>query len=75
MSPAAESPQRFEPAVNGGGPQPLDLDQVLSIIDEIEGRELLESRCGSFSVIEPAQELAQVVAVTAYGGGREIVAL
>jgi hypothetical protein len=47
---------------------------VLPVIDQIESRELLESR-GTFSVVEPAQELMQVVAVAAHRGRREIVAL
>jgi hypothetical protein len=50
-------------------------DQVLPIIDEVEGPQLFEPRGGSFSAIKPAQELAQVVVVAAPPGGREIVAL
>jgi hypothetical protein len=41
-------------------------------LDEVEGGQLFETR-GSFSVIEPAQELAQVVAVPAHRGGGEIL--
>jgi hypothetical protein len=40
-----------------------------------EDREFLESRGGSFSLVEPAQELAQVVAIAAHRGRREIIAL
>jgi hypothetical protein len=50
-------------------------DQVLPIIDEVEGPQLFEQRGRSFSAIKPAQELAQVVVVAAHRGGREIVAL
>jgi hypothetical protein len=47
---------------------------MLTIIDEVEGRQLFET-LWSFSAVEPAEKVAEVVAVAAHCGGREIVAL
>lgn len=71
-APPAEAAQCLEAAIDGGGLELLDLDQVVTVSRELEGREARQRVLGRCLLLEPAKEQSHFGAVGADGSGAQI---
>jgi len=72
-SPAAESAQRLEAAVDRGGAQSLDGDQVLSVVDQVVRPELFPAEVSFPGFAIPAAKSQEVLAVAIDGLGAQVL--
>ena len=71
--PSAQPAQGVQPAIDRGGP-PTGGDHVLAVGDQFVFGEPLDGEGAVLHRAVPGEEVAQIVAVTAQGGRREVVA-
>jgi hypothetical protein len=72
-SPATESAQRLEAAVDRGGAKSLDGHQVLSVVDQVGRAELLPAELGSPGFLIPAAKGQEILTVAIDSPGAHVL--